>query len=318
MIPISCVAAFVERRVCSLGIMLCTVINTVPYFTHSFGVSWKGQAIYSTMWSCLGPKTHNTVMIQLDYHPIPCTVLYMYTSDWKVWKGIFLRWHCSDVRYLHLTCHLFVFVRFNSSQCHFILPRVPSSPSTQANIWSDRDEYEKREKKSIFTRHIPCPRGWQCSPFTTWVPEGIVLQPQYCVFKKLKEQRKEKLTCFHLFCLFDESEAGPIIIQYMMKCGDYIFFLLLFFFFLAKCEYSTYFMWNKRMLCVVDTKDVDAQNIKKGQLHMNSSWRTYGLYGYVDENSVWTGQNWTSNCFQPHPPDPPRPLLRQDTKPLTL
>lgn len=53
--PFSCVAAFVGRQVCSLGIMLCTVINTIPYFTSKpFRVLQKGQAVYSTMLSCLG------------------------------------------------------------------------------------------------------------------------------------------------------------------------------------------------------------------------------------------------------------------------
>ena len=51
-------------------------------------------------------------------------------------------------------------------------------------------------------------------------PEGIMLQPQYCVLKA-KEQRKEKLTCLDLFCFSYESEAGPVI-QYMMRCGNYI------------------------------------------------------------------------------------------------
>lgn len=89
--PFSCVAAFVGRQVCSLGIMLCTVINTIPYFTSKpFRVLQKGQAVYSTMLSCLGSgplcENDDTVMIQLDHarNSIPCTV--QYKSDLNIYK----------------------------------------------------------------------------------------------------------------------------------------------------------------------------------------------------------------------------------------
>lgn len=43
-------------------------------------------------------------------------------------------------------------------------------------------------------------------------------------------------------------------------------------------------MWNKRMLCVVDTKDMDDQ-IKKGQ------FQKYDHYGVRKIYGVWAGQN---------------------------
>lgn len=176
----------------------------------------------------------------------------MYTSDWKIWKGIFLRWHCSDVRYLHLTCHLFVFVQLNSSQCHFILPGFPHLP--QHKPTSEVIEMEmKREKKNLMEKYFYPPH-----PMSMWMavfsihyvsPWRHHATATVLCFKKLKEQRKEKLMCFHLFCLFDESEAGPII-QYIMKCGDYIFFLSFF----AKCEYSTYSICGTRECYVLLTQ----------------------------------------------------------------
>jgi hypothetical protein len=59
---------------------------------------------------------------------------------------------------------------------------------------------------------------------------------------------------FALF-LFYESEAGPII-QYINKMGDYVFFLFCFVF--AKCEYSTYIVEQENVMCLLNTKDMDA------------------------------------------------------------
>jgi len=62
---------------------------------------------------------------------------------------------------------------------------------------------------------------------------------------------------FALF-LFYESEAGPII-QYINKMGDYVFFVLFF----AKCEYSTYIVEKENVMCLLNTKDMDAKNKQK-------------------------------------------------------
>jgi len=176
----------------------------------------------------------------------------MYTSDWNIWKGIFLRWHCSDVRYLHLTCHLFVFVRLNSSQCHFILPGFPHLP--QHKPTSEVIEMEmKREKKilwkRIFTHHIPCPCGWQCFPFIMWAPEGIMLQPQYCVLKKAKRTEKRKADVFS-FVLFVRWIRGR---TYYSVYNEMRWLHFLSFFF-AKCEYSTYSICGTRECYVLLTQ----------------------------------------------------------------
>lgn len=160
-------------------------------------------------------------------------------------------------------------MRLNSSQCHFILPAFPHLP--QHKPTSEVIEMEMKREKNPMEKYFYPPH-----PMSTWMamfsihyvsPWRRHATATVLCLKKLKEQRKEKLMCFHLFCLFDESEAGPII-QYIIKCGDYIFFLC----FLQNV--NTVHICGTRVLCVVDTKDVDAQNIKKGQLHMNSSWHS--------------------------------------------
>jgi len=65
---------------------------------------------------------------------------------------------------------------------------------------------------------------------------------------------------FALF-LFYESEAGPII-QYINKMGD-CFFCFVF----AKCEYSTYIVEQENVMCLLNTKDMDAQNKQKGTIY---------------------------------------------------